>query len=70
MHAADTSVTIERRYDVVIAGGGLAGLCLAIQLHRMRPGIHVLVVEKSEPPHPEAAHKVGESSVEVAATTS
>jgi flavin-dependent dehydrogenase len=59
-------VKIEARYDVVVAGGGLAGLCLAIQLERTRPGIRVLVVEKSEYPQPEAAHKVGESSVEVA----
>ncbi len=57
---------IGARYDVVIAGGGLAGLCLAIQLERTCPGIRVLVVEKSEHPQPEAAHKVGESSVEVA----
>lgn len=54
------------RYDVVIAGGGLAGLCLAIQLMRTRPDTRVLVVEKSADPAPRAAHKVGESSVEMA----
>lgn len=57
---------IQPQYDVVIAGGGLSGLCLAIQLERAHPGIRVLVAEKTEHPAPEAAHKVGESSVEVA----
>ena len=52
--------------DVVIAGAGLAGLCLAIQLKRTIPDIRVLVVEKSPHTPQPAAHKVGESSVEVA----
>jgi len=59
-------VKIDSRYDVVIAGGGLAGLCLAVQLERTQPRLRVLVVERSVYPQPEAAHKVGESSVEVA----
>ncbi len=54
-------------YDVVIIGGGLAGLSLAIQLKRSRPAITVAVIEKSRHPLPEAAHKVGESSVEIGA---
>jgi flavin-dependent dehydrogenase len=53
-------------YDVVIAGGGLSGLCLAIQLEREVPGARILVAERNRHPMPEAAHKVGESSVEVA----
>lgn len=57
---------IDSRYDVVIAGGGLAGLCLAVQLERTQPRLRILVVERSVYPQPEAAHKVGESSVEVA----
>ncbi|MCB9680133.1 MAG: tryptophan 7-halogenase [Alphaproteobacteria bacterium] len=53
--------------DVVILGGGLAGLSLANQLVLARPGTQVTVVEKATFPLPEAAHKVGESTVEIAA---
>ncbi|BCS35276.1 halogenase [Luteitalea sp. TBR-22] len=54
-------------YDVIIAGGGLAGLCLARQLRQEHPDITILVAEKKKHPVPEAAHKVGESSVEIGA---
>ncbi|HTU99010.1 MAG TPA: NAD(P)/FAD-dependent oxidoreductase [Luteitalea sp.] len=54
-------------YDVIIMGGGLAGLCLARQLRREQPELSILVAEKKPHPVPEAAHKVGESSVEIAA---
>jgi flavin-dependent dehydrogenase len=53
-------------YDVAILGGGLAGLTLARELGMRRPGTRILVVEKSRHPCPESAHKVGESSVELA----
>jgi flavin-dependent dehydrogenase len=56
--------TPKERYDVAILGGGLAGLSLALQLKRARPDTSVLVAEKREGPAPEAAFKVGESSVE------
>jgi flavin-dependent dehydrogenase len=52
-------------YDVTIAGGGLAGLTLALQLTQSDPRLRVLLVEKDALPHTEAAHKVGESSVEM-----
>ena len=53
------------QYDVIILGGGLAGGTLAQQLKRSDPTIKLLVVEKRKHPVPEAAHKVGESSVEM-----
>jgi flavin-dependent dehydrogenase len=58
---------VTRDYDVVIAGGGLAGLCLARQLMMTRPELRVAVVERNQHPVPEAAHKVGESTGEVGA---
>lgn len=52
--------------DVVICGGGLAGLTLARQLRRELPEAAVTVLEKTVRPLPDACHKVGESSVEIA----
>jgi flavin-dependent dehydrogenase len=52
-------------WDVVICGGGLAGLLLARQLRREMSHLRVCVVERSARPLPDAAHKVGESSVEL-----
>lgn len=54
-------------YDVAILGGGLAGGCLARQLRLEAPTLRVLVAEKRPHPVPEAAFKVGESSVEIGA---
>ncbi|HET6255342.1 MAG TPA: NAD(P)/FAD-dependent oxidoreductase [Puia sp.] len=56
----------SQEYDVVICGGGLAGLCLARQLKLENGDISVLVLEKNRFPLREAAHKVGESTVEIA----
>lgn len=53
--------------DVVILGGGLAGLTLARDLRRRDPNLAVTVVEKSRFPVAEASHKVGESTVEIGA---
>lgn len=55
---------LATRHDVVICGGGLSGLLLARQLSRELPQLDVCVLEKTTRPLPEAAHKVGESSVE------
>ena len=55
------------RHDVLIAGGGLAGLTLALQLRDAMPDLDVRVVERRLHPAPEAAHKIGESSVEIGA---
>lgn len=52
-------------HDVVIMGGGLAGLTLALQLKQRFAGIDVLVLERRSHPVPVAAHKVGESCVEI-----
>ena len=62
--SADPSL---HRYDVAILGGGIAGLTLALQIKQIRPATSVLVIEKQQHPVPEAAHKVGESTVEIAA---
>lgn len=55
------------RGDVVIVGGGLAGLTLALQLRARLPSLGVTVLERNTLPMPEAAHKVGESTVEIGA---
>ncbi|NYI70510.1 flavin-dependent dehydrogenase [Naumannella cuiyingiana] len=54
-------------FDVAVLGGGVAGLTFALQLKQSSPAIAVAVVERSAHPVPEAAHKVGESTVEIAA---
>lgn len=51
--------------DVIIAGGGLAGLSLARQLKQSKPELDILVVERNTFPVPEKTAKVGESTVEI-----
>ena len=57
---------MEKQYDVIVLGGGLAALTLSIQLKRSNPDISILILEKREGDAPMAAHKVGESTVELA----
>jgi flavin-dependent dehydrogenase len=55
------------RTDVAIIGGGLAGLTLALQLRARLPSLSITVLEREDHPVPVAAHKVGESTVEIGA---
>ncbi|WP_167854927.1 NAD(P)/FAD-dependent oxidoreductase [Mangrovimicrobium sediminis] len=56
----------SKRQDVIIAGGGLAGLGLARQLITQRPDLDIVVLERNRFPVDETVAKVGESTVEVA----
>jgi len=56
---------MENNYDVTILGGGLAGLTISIQLKMLKPDISILVLEKRNAAAEDAAHKVGESTVEL-----
>ncbi|MEJ1962992.1 MAG: NAD(P)/FAD-dependent oxidoreductase [Gammaproteobacteria bacterium] len=61
------SIPSKLQADVVIMGGGLAGLTLALQLRQRFAQLDIVVLERMRHPVPEAAHKVGESSVEIGA---
>ncbi|ASR43306.1 halogenase [Xanthomonas citri pv. mangiferaeindicae] len=67
MPTPPASDTANAPVDVLILGGGLAGLTLALQLRDREPTLSVAVVERKSHPVREAAHKVGESTVEIGA---
>ncbi|OGT30475.1 MAG: hypothetical protein A3E87_01370 [Gammaproteobacteria bacterium RIFCSPHIGHO2_12_FULL_35_23] len=54
-------------YDVIIIGGGLAGLSLTRQLLLANNNLKIAVLEFRKHPVAEAIHKVGESLVEIGA---
>ncbi|MCK6433977.1 MAG: tryptophan 7-halogenase [Aquabacterium sp.] len=64
---ATPAATADTDTDVLIMGGGLAGLTLALQLRQAHPALRIRVLERRTHPVPLAAHKVGESTVELAA---
>jgi flavin-dependent dehydrogenase len=57
----------NQKFNVAIMGGGLAGLTLSLQIKQRMPNLSVAVIERRAHPVPAAAHKVGESSVEIGA---
>ena len=58
---------MKSEFDVAIIGGGLAGMTLAMQLNREVPDLSIAVLERNGLPPAIAAHKVGESTVEIGA---
>lgn len=60
----ETETVSTQTVDVFIAGGGLAGLTLALQIKKARPETSVVVAEKGKHPAPNATFKVGESSLD------
>ncbi len=67
MEATATPATRADQVDVCILGAGMAGLTLARQLLRRDPSLSIILLEHRQFPMPQAAHKVGESTVEIAA---
>ncbi|WP_414829122.1 NAD(P)/FAD-dependent oxidoreductase [Alteromonas sp. H39] len=53
--------------DIIIAGGGLAGMSLALQLLNSNSALAITIIEKNTFPVPDTTAKVGESTVEIGA---
>lgn len=64
---AGSAAVADPHGRVVILGGGLAGLSLALQLRQRFADLDIVVLERRSHPVPHAAHKVGESTVEIGA---
>lgn len=56
---------MSEKRDLIILGGGLAGMSLALQVKKQQPDLHISVIEKNAFPRPAAIAKVGESTVEI-----
>jgi flavin-dependent dehydrogenase len=58
---------LPRKFDLVICGGGLAGLGLARQLRLSGNPLSILIIDPIARPLPHAGFKIGESTVEIGA---
>lgn len=58
---------VREKQDVMILGGGLAGLTLALQLKLAHSALRIQVLERRLEDAPVATHKVGESTSELGA---
>jgi len=67
LNVGAVSITMSNYSDIAILGGGLAGMTLALQLRARLPEVSITILERLQYPVPEAAHKVGESTVEIGA---
>ena len=61
----NSSIASDVLPRVLVMGGGLAGLCLALQLRQRFAALDIVVLERRRHPVPLSAHKVGESTVEI-----
>ena len=65
--AANVASSQDADHDVVVVGGGIAALTLAMEIRSARPATRILIVEPTARPVSEVTHTVGESTVEVSA---
>ncbi|MBX2809567.1 MAG: tryptophan 7-halogenase [Cellvibrionaceae bacterium] len=63
--ASSATDSTAKNADVIITGGGLAGLSLAKQLLDAMPELKLVIVEHRQFPLPPTTAKIGESTVEI-----